>query len=238
MAACLSANGTISHRTAGVAWKVVSSPLLEVTAPRSRRRPRIRIYCQRLEADEVTSMEGVPVTTVARTLLDLAAVLSQHQVERAINEAEVRHLASPVSLPDLLERYPRRHGTAALRAIFGARDGITRSELEAKFSRLIGSAGLSRPELNGLVRAGGRWLECDCVWRTQRLIVELDGRAFHATAAAFERDRARDRCLQAAGWTVVRLTWRQLRAEPEGVVADLRALLGGSGRVVTFETTR
>ena len=225
MAACLTAGGTISHRTAGAAWEILVSPLLEVTAPRSRRRPGIRIYCQRLEPDEVTSLDGIPITTVERTILDLAAILPPREVDRAINEAEVQGLVSQRSLQRLLERYPHRHGTPVIDTILDARAGVTRSELEAKFSRLIRSAGLPRSELNKVVRAGGASFECDCVWPRQRLIVELDGRAFHATASAFERDRARDRRLQAAGWTVVRVTWRQLRDEPESVVADLRSLL-------------
>jgi very-short-patch-repair endonuclease len=225
MAAALCAGGAISHRTAGAAWEILSSPDLEVTAARSRRRPGIRIYCQRLEPDEVTTLDGIPITTVPRTLLDLAAILPPQELERALNEAEVSRPTSPTALRALLERYPRRHGTAALKAILETRYGITRSELEARFVRLLRSAGLSRPELNGVVHVGGRSFECDCVWRPQRLVVELDGRAYHATAAAFERDRARDRRLQAAGWTVVRMTWRQLREEPEIVVADLRTLL-------------
>jgi very-short-patch-repair endonuclease len=225
MAVCLTAKGTISHRTAGTAWEILSSPLLEATAPHSRRRPGIRIYRHRLEPDEVTTLEGIPITTVARTILDLASILPRQELERALNEAEVRRHRSPVSLRTLIDRYPRRHGTAALKAILEARYGITRSELEAIFVRLIDASNLERPKLNAAVEVGRYRFECDCVWRAQRLIVELDGRAFHTTTAAFERDRARDRRLQAGGWTVVRVTWRQLRDEPESVVADLRSLL-------------
>lgn len=76
------------------------------------------------------------------------------------------------------------------------------------------------------LRLGSRWIEADCVWREQRLIVELDGHASHATAAPYERDRARDRALVAAGWRVARITWRQLHREPGALEADLRALLG------------
>ena len=93
------------------------------------------------------------------------------------------------------------------------------------FVRLIRARRLERPELNALVDVAGASFECDCVWRRQRLIVELDGRAFHETAAAFERDRARDRRLQAAGWMVVHVTWRQVRDDPATVIADLRLLL-------------
>ena len=225
MAACLTAGGAISHRTAGTAWEILASPLVEVTAPRSRRRPGIRIYHHRLESDEVTTLERIPITTVARTILDLATVLPRQLLERALNEAEVRRHQSPVTLRALSDRYPRRDGTAALKALLEARHGITRSELEAIFVRLIDDWKLERPDLNAIVEVGGYRLECDCVWKAQRVIVELDGRAFHVTAAAFERDRARDRRLQAGGWTVVRVTWRQLRDEPESVMADLRSLL-------------
>ena len=117
MAAALCAGGAISHRTAGTAWEILSSPLLEVTAPRSRRRPGLRIYCHCLEADEVVTMDGIPVTTVARTLLDLAVVLPPEQLERAVNEAEVQRLLRPLQLQRMLGRYPRRHGTPALSAI-------------------------------------------------------------------------------------------------------------------------
>jgi predicted transcriptional regulator of viral defense system len=115
LAACLTAKGTISHRTAGTAWEILSSPLLEVTASHSRRRPGIRIYCQRLERDEITTLEGVPVTTVVRTVLDLAAILSPRELERALNEAEVRRLTHAGALQTLIDRYPRRQGTAGLR---------------------------------------------------------------------------------------------------------------------------
>jgi hypothetical protein len=182
-----------------------------------------------LPADEVTVERGIPVTTVARTLLDLAAVLDRRRVERAIEEAEVRRLDDPLSLPDLVERYPGRRDTGVIRAILAAdRIGstITRSELEERFLALLETYSLPRPELNVPIEARGSWLEVDCVWRRWKLIVELDGHASHRTAAAFERDRARDRGLHAAGWRVLRITWRQLDDEAERIEADLRALLG------------
>jgi very-short-patch-repair endonuclease len=83
-----------------------------------------------------------------------------------------------------------------------------------------------RPATNILVLG----FECDCVWREQRVAVELDSRTVHDTSAAFERDRARDRALQAAGWRVVRVTWRQLHGEPDGLAADLRRILRAAPR--------
>jgi very-short-patch-repair endonuclease len=183
-----------------------------------------------LPADEIMVVEGIRVTTVARTLLDLAAVLPRRQVERAVNEAEIRGLTGALSLADLVERYPRRHGIPAIRAILGDLHSgakVTRSDLESRFQEFVTARGLPTPELNASLRIGGRWLECDCVWPPQRLVVELDGHAVHNTRAAFERDRERDRTLSAAGWRVVRITWRQLRGQPERVAADLGKMLLG-----------
>jgi hypothetical protein len=99
---------------------------------------------------------------------------------------------------------------------------VTRQQLTDAGLR---KTGLPRPEVNAHLFVGGRWLECDCLWRAKRLAVELDGRAVHATARAFERDRARDRAMHAGGWRVVRITWRQLEEEPERIAADLRKML-------------
>jgi hypothetical protein len=103
---------------------------------------------------------------------------------------------------------------------------VTRSELEERFIVFLERHGLPRPEVNVGLAVHGTWLEVDCLWRSSRLIVELDGRAAHEPAAAFERDRARDRALAAAGFQAIRITWRHLHDEPEAVAADLRRLLG------------
>jgi hypothetical protein len=123
---------------------------------------------------------GIPVTTVPRTLLDLAAVLDQRAVERAINEAERLQLFDALSLEDLVHRYPGRTGVRKIRAILA--DGHigaanTREELEHRFITFLDRYGVPRPEINSYMEMGGRTYEVDCLWRTQRLIVELDGRA-------------------------------------------------------------
>ena len=178
--------------------------------------------------DLSTVHQGIPVTTPSRTLLDLAAVIPRHQLERAVNEAEVQRLTDDLTLDDLLTRHPRRPGSRKLRALIQAAtigQTITRSELEARFLAFLDEAVLPRPETNVQIESGENTFEVDCLWRQQRLIVELDGHATHATAAAFERDRARDRVLQAHGHRVVRITWRQLHAEAERLAADLTRLL-------------
>jgi len=232
MAAVLAAGpgAVLSHRSAAALWGLRPSgpPRPEVTAvPRRRAGPGVHVHHTRLSGDEVTEQEGTPVTTVSRTLLDLAAVLPRRQLERALQEAEVRRLGDMVSLEPLLARHPRRRGTATLRSIVASGrigENATRSELEERFLAIADRAGLPRPAINAHVEIAGRLVECDCLWRTERLVVELDGHAFHAPRRAFEADRARDRALQVAGWRVVRVTWRQLHAESGRVAADLRAL--------------
>ena len=169
--------------------------------------------------------DRIPVTTVGRTLFDLAAVVSPGQAARAVKEAEVRRLRDSLSLADLLERHPRRPGAAALRAVIEEHARPTRSEFEDRFLLFLVAASLPRPATNVTMRAAGRWIEMDCMWREQRLIVELDGAATHLTRAAFESDRARDRALVAAGWRVMRVTWRQLRDDPTGLAETLHAAL-------------
>ena len=142
--------------------------------------------------------------------------------------AEALRLTDALSLPDMVARHGRRHGVPALRRILDAdRIGaaLTRSELEARFLAFLDAHGLPRPRVNVQIETGGGWLEVDGVWLRERLIVELDGYAHHGTRAAFERDRERDRALQAAGWRVVRITWRQLHERPTAVAAELRAIL-------------
>jgi very-short-patch-repair endonuclease len=210
-----------SHRMAGAIWGFWRSDLLEVTAPAYRRRPGNQIHTSSLPKDEIKTVRGIPVTCVSRTLLDLAGVLRPHQLERAIHEVEVQRLTDDLSLPELLTRYPRRHGVRAVKLILEAGAAPTRSELESRFLAFLRAKRLPTPETNILVLG----FECDCVWREPRVIVELDSRSVHDTGSAFERDRARDRALQAAGWRVIRVTWRHLHREREPLAADLRTIL-------------
>jgi len=180
------------------------------------------------------------VTTVPRTLLDLAAVLDRRGTERALNEAEVRGYRDRLSLPALLARYPRRRGGATIRALLRAGEigaTLTKSELEERLLRFLERGGLPRPCLNVPIFVGDRFVEADCVWRRQRLVVELDRREAHDTAAAFERDRARDRALLTGGWRVVRITWRQLHSHREALADDLRSLLAlqHEDRIAVFD---
>jgi very-short-patch-repair endonuclease len=221
---------TLSHGSAASLWALIApSGAVEVTRPtKARPRSGIRVHRSLVPADERTVVDGIPVTTMPRTILDLAAVLPGRGLERVMSEAEVLGLTDPLSLPELLARYPRRRGAAALRTVLGdetARRGITRSELEERFVALLDAHLLPRPRLNAHLAVRGRFFEVDCLWEAERLVVELDGHAVHRTGRAFEADRERDRLLLADGWRVTRLTWRQVRDDAAAIAADLRRLL-------------
>jgi very-short-patch-repair endonuclease len=226
----------LSHRAAGDLWQLTGlrRALADVTVPRRRRsRPGIHFREHPLPADEVTTCSGIPVTTVARTLLDLAAVVTRARLEQAIGIAEARQLADSPSLGDLIGRYPGRRGMAALRAVLcesRVEGGITRSELEVAFLEFLDRRRLPKPEVNPVVALGTRRLEVDCLWRSVRLVVELDSRAHHGDWEAAERDRSRDLSLAAAGYRTARVTWRRLHSDADGLEVELRAILASAAR--------
>lgn len=226
----------VSHRSAAALWGIRGGPgrLVEITVPRKLgRRAGVRAHHVTLPDDEITTVEGIPVTSPNRTIFDIAADLQRHELDRAIEQAQVQRLWDRLSLADLLDRYPGRRGTPMLRDVAAAASGgLTRSDMESKFRRLLAEAGLPGPEINGSVEAPLRDYEADCVWRAQRLIVELDSRTFHDTAAAFERDRERDRRLAVEGWQTLRITSRQLTNDPAQVIKDLAALLTTTPRAL------
>jgi very-short-patch-repair endonuclease len=223
MAAVLAAGpgAVLSHRSAAALWGIrpTAATRVDVTVPRRLRlQPGLLPHSAVLPPDERTTRAGIPVTTPERTLLDLAAVLDRQALDRTLNEAEIQRLQSPTAL---LARYPRRRGTATLRALLLDARRSTRSPLEAEFQAFIDTHRLPRPETNAFIEGH----EVDAVWRGARLIVELDGFATHGTRRAFERDRQRDRKLTAAGWRTIRLTSRQL-AQPASLAAELLSSLG------------
>jgi hypothetical protein len=233
LAAVLAAGegAVLSHRSAAALWGIryTDTPWIDVSAPHQHRsRGNMAIHHVVLPSDEVTSRNRIPVTTPPRTLLDLAAVLTPTQLERAINEAEVRRLGDPLPLAALVARYPRRRGVPAVRRLLEAHQvgrHITRSELEIRFLAVLDAHGLVRPQTNAMVHLPGTSHEVDCLWPAQKVTVELDSYDIHTTRAAFERDRARDRALQAAGYAVLRLTWRQLHREADAIARQLAPLL-------------
>lgn len=223
------AGTVLSHRSAGQALSILPYEPVRIEVSRDAagrtKRSLILLRQARLLDDEVEEIDGIPVTCVSRTILDLAAVVSAREVERAFHEAEVKRLTSRVSLPRLLARHPGRRGAETVRSILARRApiGVTDNDFEEDFVALLDSHGLPRPLFNTTLPLRGRLLRPDCMWPEQRLLVELDGRATHGTDRAFESDRQRDRALLAEGWRSTRITWRQLRDEPAAIAADLRA---------------
>src|SRR4051794_11942212 len=219
----------LSHRSAAGLWRMRNTARrAEVTVARHRgTRPGVQYHEAVLKSDEIAVVDGIPVTTPARTLLDLATVLTEQHLKAAFQEAEARRLTSPTSLDALLERYPGRRGTAALRRILEHHREIGRpiptSLLERRFLALLDTHGLPRPSITRRSRKG----EIDATWPDHRLIVECDGFATHGTRHAFEADRAKDRHLVVAGWRVIRLTWRQLTDDADTIARQLAALLNG-----------
>jgi very-short-patch-repair endonuclease len=230
MAAVLAAGpgAVLSYRSAAALWQIrdTARARTEVSAPGRRRRADIETHRIVLAPDEVTTHCGIPVTTPARTLLDLAAVLTPHQLERALHEAEYRRLASPFPLDALIARHPTRRGTVTLRRLLqdlrehGA--GVTRSVLEDAFLPFLDAHAFPRPKLNEEIGP----YTVDALWPGARLVVELDSRQAHDTRTAFESDRARDRDLTANGYRVLRITHRQLHGDAATIGEQLRALLG------------
>jgi uncharacterized protein DUF559 len=180
-----------------------------------------------IQRDERTRKDGIPVTTAARTLLDLAAVLQPHQLNRALERAEALRLSDRTPLSAVVQRHRGRKGVAGLRTATsdGIQPAVTKSELERRFLTFVERAGLPLPRTNVWLELGGDLVEVDCVWPEQRLIVELDSRAHHQTTAAFERDRRRDRRAQASGWRTVRVTDHAMRTEAGRLRAELTALI-------------
>jgi very-short-patch-repair endonuclease len=218
----------LSHKTAAAHWGIrpPAAAVIDVTTALHRRsRPGLRFHRSALPPDEVTVQEGIPVTGLSRTLFDLAAVVSLGQLGRAMREVEARRLWDRLSLRDLLARHPRPPGAAAIRALLEGDAYVTRSEFEERLLAVLDAGGLDRPLANVTIHLGDRFIEVDFAWPEQGVIVELDGHATHGTRMSFEADRARDRALTAAGWRVIRITWRRLCDEPEVVAADLRAAL-------------
>jgi len=173
--------------------------------------------------------EGIPVTSVHRTIFDLAATEDLDTVVAMIKEAEYRNRWDRLSLPDLLERHPGRRGSRrvklALERITEEPSGRTRSRLEQRFAPFLRRHRLPLPRFNDWILLGPKRYQVDCHWPKLRLIVELDGWEGHHSRSAFQDDRSRDRALHAAGYAVVHITWNQLDGEPEEIAEDLRALL-------------
>lgn len=219
----------LSHRSAAALWGLMRprwSPV-DVTSDHGRagNRMGIRLHRSPLRDDERAVEAGIPVTSVARTLLDLAEALDEEQLRRAFEEADRLKLLKLPKLERVCARAGRRKGLRPIRHLLAEARSPTEtpSPLEDRFAKFCRThlADLPEPLTNVLILDH----EIDAYWPTHRLIVEMDSWKFHGHRAAFERDRERDAARLAAGYRVIRLTHRQLKSEPARIAAQLRDLL-------------
>jgi hypothetical protein len=217
LAACLATEGVLSHGTGGAVLGFCDPPWRpHVTVDRRRRndRPGIVVHsARRLDPRDVTEVDGLPVLTGPRCLLDRAAQVSAKRLDRELSHARRLGLAPTDRVLDVVARHPGRAGGPALaKALLGP---FTRSELEVRFLELLRTHHAPLPRCNVLLLG----FEADCVWEDRRLVVELDGRATHGITAQLARDAAKDATYRAAGWRVERLTWWDVVRDPGRALA-------------------
>ncbi len=207
----------LSHESAGALWGIwTEGPRVHVSASvrGSRRLPGVVVHRRRLGARDRDRQRGIPVTTPAGTLIDLAVGASPDRLEAAINAADRRGLLTPEQLRGELDLHPGRRGAGVLRRLLDRRTfRLTDSELERLFLRLVHEAGLPPPRTG--VRLNG--FTVDFHWPELRLVVETDGLRYHRTPEQQAHDRRRDQAHTAAGLTCLRFTHAQVRREPEEV---------------------
>lgn len=228
MAAVLSCGPTamLSHKSAGALWGICregkDSIDVTVRVPAHRRQPGICVHRRpSLPANDLSVCNGIPVTGLVRTLLDLAMQLPVAHLERAVNEADRLRLIDPETLRRELEGYRGRSGVRRLREILDRSTfRLTDSELERRFLRLVRAVGLTMP----LTRQHLNGFRVDFYWPELGLVVETDGLIYHRTPVQQGRDRLRDQAHTAAGLTALRFTHEQVRFEPEYVKSTVLAV--------------
>jgi len=216
----------LSGRAAGCLLRLLKGrpPPPEVTTPTERRVPGVHSRrCRALDRRDTTTWRSVAVTTVPRTLVDLAAVLDPEQLARACHEAGVLHRATPNQVEQVLARRPTAPGAGRLRQVLQGDVHVTLSKLERRFLDVLKQAGLPLPLTNK--PAGGR--RVDCRWPERRLTVELDSYRYHRSRYAWEQDRRREREAHARADAFRRYTSGDVFEQPELMLTELRGLLSG-----------
>jgi hypothetical protein len=211
----------LSGRAAAYLWGILkgAAPPPEVTAPGEHRLEGVITH--RARSIERTTHRGIPITTVPRTLVDLAAHLPLDALARACHEAGVKHHTTPAQVEAVLSKRPRVKGAKRLRAVTRGDVQVTLSELERRFQKRLEEAGLPLPQTNK--RAHGR--RVDCRWPDHRLTVELDSYRYHRSRHAWEQDRRREREARARGDEFRRYTHGDVVESPRLMLAELCALL-------------
>jgi hypothetical protein len=215
-------DGSLSGPPAAWFWSIVRGkpPPPEVSSPTRRRIPGLTTRERQLHPTELTTHRGIPITSVALTLLDLSPLLAPYDLARACHEAGVKHRTTPRQVAEVLARRPNAPGAAKLRRILDGDEPILLSRLEERFLALLRAHNLPLPRTNK--PAGGRHV--DCRWPEHRLTVELDSYRFHNSRHSWEADRRRERQAYARGDQFRRYTWEDTE-RPAQVLRELRVLL-------------
>ena len=187
----------------------------------------IKVHCSTTLTDEdVTEVNNIPCTTIARTLFDLGDVVTQRQLERSFDQAEISERLDLTAIDDQLARNPTRPGAKAVRHVLETHyigRTPTWSENEEALLAITRELGIPDPDTNQFIVLddGGPPIRVDFVWREDRVIVEADSKKWHSSRQRLEQDRVRDQRLMAAGWKIIRTTWNQMTQRPH----ELRPLL-------------
>jgi very-short-patch-repair endonuclease len=227
MAAVLSSGdgALLSDESAAELWGIRArrASAIDVSVP-PERRPRgsgVMVHRRARIDGEASKCQGIPVTSVALTIIDLAARLSLDELEACINEADVRRLATPAEIRAVLDCVGKRPGARTARTLLDRRTfRFSRSTLERRFRPIARRAGLPLP----LMRVYVNGFEVDFYWPELGLVVETDGGTFHRTPAQQREDRRRDQAHAVAGMAALRFTHEQIRYEPEYVERVLAAV--------------
>jgi predicted transcriptional regulator of viral defense system len=227
-------DAVLSHRSAAYLWGLIDSwdEPIDVTAPNRRGRSPDGVAAHRdgsLQPIDKTTIHDIPCTSVARTILNFAAVAQEWEVRKAVAQGEVLRIIDMPKLRALLKRSRRRRGVARLRLILDTihpQTKRTRSELERLFLEMCAKRAVPEPEVNVWLSApNGKRYQADFLWRDRKLIVEADSRRFHDTDSSFVSDRKRQQQLELAGWRLSRCTWEEVEREPRRLALTIQGLL-------------
>lgn len=231
----------LSHRPAARHHNLIGfdagRPAVSVPSSRKPRHPGIAVH--RIQRIEPVTVDAIPCTPVARTIVDMAGISRRRTLEKVIEEACILELLDVRAIQDVLDTVARPRGVRLLRSVLANFDPgttITKSGLEEAMLALCRRAGLPEPRVNLYVALrDGSLVQVDFHWPDHRVVVETDSNRYHATHPKRRRDRAKDRALQLAGWIVLRVPEEDLAERPDRILADLRAALSRrvdqSGRI-------
>jgi len=209
-----------------------NSAYIDVTIPAGRPLLRLKgIRCHRadLAPQDISEVDGIPTTSVSRTLLDLATQISYEGIEKAANEAVILEIFDMREMEDLLARSRGHRGIRKLRRVLEKGDlsgeDIPKSRLEERFARLCAQQGLPKPAINRWILLEGEYHQVDFLWRSEKVVIEVDSKRYHSTGWKLSRDARRDELLPVCGYLHDRVPEDLLDQSPLEAIAKAKRLL-------------